>query len=200
MNENIKSLALFDFDGTLTTKDTFLLFIRFYHGPLKFFWGILVNAINFFKYFSGKISANELKDTILTFFFSGEDIQIFKNKAELFSTNGVPKIIDPKAFRKLVKHINHGDDVAIVSASPEVWIKPWAQNFDIEVIATKLNVKEGKITGKIEGKNCKGLEKAQRIKEIYDLNSYDYIYAYGDSSGDKEMLELATHKFYRKFN
>ena len=55
------------------------------------------------------------------------------------------------------------------------------------------------ITGNFITKNCYGQEKVNRIKESYDLSKYDLIYAYGDSRGDKEMLELANNSFYKPF-
>jgi phosphoserine phosphatase len=55
------------------------------------------------------------------------------------------------------------------------------------------------ITGRIEGKNCHGEQKVIRIQEEYNLSDYQEIYAYGDSSGDKPMLGLATNSFYKPF-
>ena len=69
----------------------------------------------------------------------------------------------------------------------------------IELIATKLEFKAGKLTGKFATNNCYGAEKSHRIKELFDLELYDYIYAYGDSRGDKEMLALADESFYKPF-
>jgi phosphatidylglycerophosphatase C len=62
-----------------------------------------------------------------------------------------------------------------------------------------LEVKNGVVTGKIDGKNCNGKEKAKRIKQAINLNEYDSIYAYGDSAGDKQMLALATYTYYKNF-
>ena len=69
----------------------------------------------------------------------------------------------------------------------------------LELIATKLQVKNGMITGKIEGKNCKGGQKVICIQERWDLGSFDEIYVYGDSSADKPMMALATRSFYQPF-
>jgi len=60
-------------------------------------------------------------------------------------------------------------------------------------------MKGGVVTGKLLTKNCYGIEKANRVKEIYDLSHYERIYAYGDSTGDTELLALANESFYKPF-
>lgn len=87
----------------------------------------------------------------------------------------------------------------VVSASPENWIQKWSFSEGLELIASKLEVNNGKITGKILGKNCHGVEKLKRIKEKYIIEDYKVIYAYGDTSGDRPMLNVATHSFYKPF-
>ena len=87
----------------------------------------------------------------------------------------------------------------VVSASPENWIEQWSQNLHLELIASRLEVNEGKVTGKILGKNCHGNEKVSRIRELYDLSHYRIVAAYGDSSGDKPMLQLASKSYYKPF-
>ncbi len=69
----------------------------------------------------------------------------------------------------------------------------------IHCIATKLEVKNYKITGNYSGNNCSGQEKVRRIKENFNLSDFDLIIAYGDSRGDREMLELADNKNYKLF-
>jgi phosphoserine phosphatase len=69
----------------------------------------------------------------------------------------------------------------------------------VSLISTRLETNNGKLTGRIEGKNCRGIEKVRRIKMQYKLDEYDEIYAYGDTKGDKPMLGLATIAFYKPF-
>ena len=66
-------------------------------------------------------------------------------------------------------------------------------------MGTRLAIVENKITGTIDGKNCYGDEKVCRIEKEYDLAAYKEIYCYGDSEGDKAMLQLATFPFYKPF-
>ncbi|MDL0079793.1 HAD family hydrolase [Helicobacter zhangjianzhongii] len=55
------------------------------------------------------------------------------------------------------------------------------------------------VSGEFATPNCYGEQKAVRIRARYDLSNYAEIYAYGDSKGDRAMLELATHAFYKPF-
>ncbi len=89
----------------------------------------------------------------------------------------------------------------LVSASILDYLIPWAEDMGFtDVLATKLEIDaKGIITGNFSGKNCKGDEKVRRLEEcVNDLEKHE-IYAYGDSRGDKEILAIADHPFYKSF-
>lgn len=193
-----KRLVLFDFDGTITTKDTFIEFIRFYHGNFKFASGLgfMLPVLLLYKF---KIIPNwKAKEIVLTWFFKGQDEDRFNKICREFSTSVLPRLIRPGALAELKKYGNESE-IVVVSASAENWVSPWCKENNLKIIATELETIQGKLTGKINGKNCFGEEKAIRILERYSLASYDEIIAYGDSSGDKEMLALAHKHFYKPF-
>lgn len=195
----MKPIAFFDFDGTITTKDSFLEFIKFYRGTKRFYFGFLLYS-PFLIAFKLKLIPNyTAKQKILAHYFSGEDITRFQSQCDAFAGELLPKFFRPKALIEIERLKKAGVRVIIVSASAENWIKAWADKQNLELLGTRLEVKDNKITGRIEGKNCYGEEKVCRIKEGIDLDSYDDIYAYGDSSGDKQMLALARHGFYKPF-
>ena len=85
----------------------------------------------------------------------------------------------------------------MVSASLDSWVKEWCLKQGIETICSILETKNGIITGKLGRGDCNGIEKAKRIREKFELEEYDKVIAYGDSSGDKEMLDLADIAYYR---
>ncbi|MCB0845701.1 MAG: haloacid dehalogenase-like hydrolase, partial [Bacteroidetes bacterium] len=78
-------------------------------------------------------------------------------------------------------------------------IKPWALENGLEFVGTRHEVANGVFTGKIDGKNCAGPEKVNRLLEILGNQEIEKSYAYGDTSGDKEMLEWADEGGYRCF-
>ena len=99
----------------------------------------------------------------------------------------------------ILSHKKKDHRILIVSASPQDWIIPWATQFGIEVLATQLDIQDARLTGRITGKNCNGIEKVNRINQHVNLSEYQQVIAYGDSSGDLQMFELAHEKFYKPF-
>ena len=123
----------------------------------------------------------------------------FFKVANEYSLNHIDKIVRTKAIERLNWHKKQGHKIVVVSASIDCWLRPWCNKNSLELIATKLEIKNEMITGNLLTKNCYGVEKVNRIKEIYNLKDFEYIYAYGDSSGDKEMLSIANESFYKPF-
>lgn len=194
-----KGIAFFDFDGTITTKDTLLEFIKFCKGTTAFYSGFLLNA-HFLVSYKLKIISNQVaKEKILKYFFHNMPAEDFAEKCALFSSEVLPALIRPKALEEISRLKAEGYVVVVVSASPENWIQEWAKNEKLELIASRLEIKDGKITGRIVGKNCHGEEKVRRIMEKYVVTDYTTIHAYGDTSGDRQMLALANHSFFKPF-
>jgi HAD superfamily hydrolase (TIGR01490 family) len=195
----MKNLALFDFDGTITKKDTLLEFIKFSHGLFKFYMGFFAHMHYLVLMKLNLYDNSKVKEKILIWFFRGIELNELNQKAIEFTDLKLTELVNEEALERIISHISNGDTVYVISASPENWIRPWAQSLGVNLIGTKLEVVAEKITGQISGKNCYGIEKVKRLKELENLSDYDSIYAYGDSRGDKELLEIAQHKFYRKF-
>lgn len=192
-------LALFDFDGTITTQDSLEGFIQFGVGKRAYYTGLCRLAPMLLKY-KLKLLANDVaKSQLLSYFFKGWSEEKFQTLANAYSTSEIDKIVRPNAIKKINWHKNEGHKVVLVTASMESWLKVWCEQQQVELLATRLEVIEGKITGKFLSKNCYGQEKVNRIKQAYNLTEYDTIFAYGDSSGDKEMLALANKPHYKYF-
>jgi len=196
MNQRI---AFFDFDGTITTHDTLLEFIRFSKGSFLFYLGFLLYS-SWLVAYRLKIIPNQLaKEKILGFFFANIPVADFQSQCDRFAAGILPTLLRPKALAEIEKLKQAGFVVVVVSASPENWIAGWAAANQIPLIATRLAVKEGRLTGRIAGRNCHGKEKVNRIHEAFQLTDYQEIYAYGDSSGDRPMLALASNPFFKPF-
>jgi len=197
-------IAFFDFDGTITTKDTLLEFIRFSKGSLRFNLGFLLNSPWLVAMKLKLISNQKAKERILAHFFGKQPIPAFEQQCEAFSNKILPGLIRPKALTEFSRLRDAGATIVIVSASPEDWIRHWAAQQGAELIATRLCTftdpkGQTRLTGRIEGINCYGEEKVNRIRQRFTLQNYKEIYAYGDTSGDKPMLQLATASFFKPF-
>jgi len=195
----MNTLALLDFDGTITTNDSFIKFIRFVVGDAKFVCGMALLAPVLIAYKLKLIPNYKAKQMTFSYFFKGMSKENFLQIANEYSLEHIDAILRPQAIQKIQHHKDQGHKVVIVSASIEFWLKPWCSKHDLDLIATKLEIKDGVVTGKFLTKNCYGIEKMFRIKEVYNLEDYDYIYSYGDSRGDVEMLEIADMAYYKPF-
>jgi HAD superfamily hydrolase (TIGR01490 family) len=191
--------VLFDFDETITTTDTLFSFTRFAVGNFKFYLGLIVIAIPLLLHILRVVSAHDAKEIFLKYFFKNFEQERFSELCELFCSETLPKIIRPGIIDIIQNHKNQNSHLVIVSASPENWIVPWARKFEIDVIATKLEIKEGRLTGNIDGKNCNGTQKVIRIKEKIQLEKYTEIIAYGNSRADLPMMSLAQMRYYNVF-
>ncbi len=192
-------IAFFDFDGTITFKDTYLEFIKYTKGTLRFITGFFINSPYLVAY-KLKIIPNQVaKEKVLGYYFKNVSLTEFQKLCDDFATEVVPKLIRAKALAEIKTLQKDGTTVVIVSASFGNWIQKWANENEIELIATRAEVVAGRITGCVDGKNCHGQEKVRRISEVYNLADYEEVYAYGDTSGDLPMLRIATNSFFKPF-
>lgn len=193
-------LYAFDFDGTITTKDTFIAFIRFVKGDLRTFLGLLLYAPILIM-MKLKLYPNwKAKQQLFTYFFKGMNIKEFKLKCNEFARHN-KTLIRPLALIEIQKALKEGEKVIIITASIDMWVRPFFSELDkdIRIVGTKIEEKEGKVTGHFITRNCYGAEKVNRLKEIMpNRNSYELI-SYGDSRGDKELLEYADKGYFKPF-
>lgn len=194
-----KSIAFFDFDGTITTKDTMLELVKFAKGKKVYLLGMLQLLPWLIGLKAGIINNTVVKERFLKKFFKGVDIKAFEKVCDAFVTQKLPQLIRPGALQKIEEFQLEGIPVVVVSASADNWIKGWCTQHNITCIGSCLDVKNGKLTGKLNGPNCHSAEKVNRIKALYHLADYDAIYCFGDTQGDKPMLQLATHAYYKPF-
>ena len=194
-----RSIAFFDFDGTITTDDTMLVFLRYLKGNNRYYLYFLTLTPVFVALKLGLLSNHRAKEIMLNRFIGGMKEQDLINACQSFSANILPGIIRPAALTRIREHQQEGTEVVVVSAAPTYWVSEWCSQHHIQLIATKLEVKAGLLTGNINGKNCHGREKVLRILEAFDLSNYSTIHAYGDTKGDQPMLSLAHHAQYKPF-
>lgn len=194
-----QAIAFFDFDGTITRKDTLFEIIRFQKGAAALYAGmaLLSPLLVLFKL---KVIGNQrMKEIVLRFYFKGTPVAEFQEKCDAFCKERLPALLRPRAVNAIAWHLSEGHAVYIVTASAENWVQPWAEKAGVPVLGSRLEVADGRLTGALTGKNCNGEEKVCRIREAVKLTPYQAVYAYGDSSGDREMLALAQHKGFREF-
>jgi len=193
------TLALFDFDGTITTKDSFLEFIKFACGKPKFWFGMWLMSPILILHLLKIIRNDKAKTIVFEYFFGNYTYHHFKILGEDFCKTKIPSLIRPKALEKIKWHQQQGHKLIVVTASIKEWVEPWCKSMNIEILATEAEVIHEKITGKLASANCYGQEKVNRLNTHLILSNYTEIYAYGDSSGDKQLLALTQNSHFKPF-
>jgi len=196
----MRTIVAFDFDGTLTKKDSFLRFITFSKGKTQLYLSLPYILI-LWGLFKVKILKRQYaKEAIFSYFFKGMSIEDFDTDCRAFSKD-IDVILRAKVKEKIAEYLKQDCKLVIVSASIENWIKPWALKNNIEmIVSTQAEVNaSGKITGKFKTLNCVGQEKVNRFLEAFP-NREDYkLIVYGDSDGDKELMALANESHFNYF-
>lgn len=188
-----RTIAAFDFDGTITTKDTLFDFIKFYIGRNSFLKGLVLLSPTLIAFKLGFIKNDVAKQKLFSSFFKGRSIDEF-NKISVDYINRIQEITRPEILEKIKWHQNQSHTVVIVSASIINWIKPWALEMKIDtVLATEIKVTDNLIEGCFSSNNCYGQEKVNRLLTLFPDRGEYTLYAYGDSAGDKELLALADY-------
>jgi phosphatidylglycerophosphatase C len=194
-----RSIAFFDFDGTLTHADTMIDFLIYMAGLARFFLGVL-SVSPFLVLFKLKVlSASVAKEKLLAYFLKGMPAALFEEYGMKYARERIPLILKTNAVDRLRWHKKKGDMVIIVTASIEEWVRPWCESENVMLVATRMGRNDGVMTGHISTPNCSGEEKVRRIEELVRLQEFKDIYAYGDTKGDKEMLAISNIPGYRVF-
>jgi HAD superfamily hydrolase (TIGR01490 family) len=193
-------VAAFDFDGTLTRRDTLLPFLLFTLGASAVARHAITLSPTLAGYALGLIDNGVAKERVLVRCLSGMHMDELLQEGERFASYVLPGLLSHGAMQRFEWHKKQGHRCVVISASMELYVRPWATSagFD-DVIATRLEIQEdGRITGKLSGANCFGVEKVRRLESLLGERDGYTLYAYGDSRGDKELMSLANYAYYRE--
>lgn len=198
-----KKIYCFDFDGTLTTSDTLLEFIKYAKGRGRFLMVFLMYSPLLVLMKLHLYPNWKAKQQIFAHLFAGMRIEKFDALCRGFAEES-QHLLRPKGITLMHEALVAGAQVFIVSASIDNWVRPF---FDIrnlkgvQVLGTQIEVEDGKLTGNFKSNNCYGKEKVHRIAEAlkpFERSEYE-IEAFGDSRGDKEMLAFADKGHFKPF-
>ncbi len=151
------AIVAFDFDGTLTTHDSFTTFLKWRAGPVRY-------------------------------------------DARRFAERHAPILFRPDALATWRRWRAKGAKTIIVTASPDFLVAPFARGLGADtLIASALAFDDSdRATGALLGPNCRGKEKVKRLQDVFGPD-VRLAAAYGDTSGDRDMLKIADEKGYRVF-
>lgn len=189
-------VAAFDFDGTITEGGSVFPYLAAVRGQRK----VLSAAFPLVPQFahaalsSGTV-ADQAKERLFGRLLEGVPLAEAEEAGVNFMHRHLARRLRPTVRRRIDWHRDRGDRLVIVSASPEIYVRVAAQQLGIQgVVATRLEVdRNGLLTGRYEGANCRGQEKLRRLDQWVERwgEQPGRIWAYGNSRGDLAMLTAA---------
>lgn len=192
-----KKLILFDFDGTITRKDSLSEFFKFlFPNKLQYIYLNFIRSFHYnLLYKFGILNLNQFKKRKIKLFFNNKSYDELRITASYFSKYKLPELIKQSALDTIYLHLNNKDIVYIVSASIDLLLLDWCSTNNLGLITNNIIPSEKCYSGD----DCNYYEKVLRISNLLNLDDFDEVWAYGDSEGDACMLELADYKFYKHF-
>jgi phosphatidylglycerophosphatase C len=193
-------VAAFDFDGTLTRRDTLIGFLRFAAGDAAVGAALARTAPTVLRARTGRLPAgleprDAGKEHLLHTIFAGRSADWLEARGARYAET-LGGRLRPDVVQRLAWHRDQGHKLVIVSASLQTYLKHFGREhgFD-EVIAVELEVDDDRrLTGGLVGPNVRGPEKEKRLRRwLDDLGEVGPLWAYGNSSGDRELLAMARH-------
>lgn len=191
------NLALFDFDGTITYGDTFSVFVRDTVSPGRLVAGQVLLAPLIAGYKLGVVSGSLLRTSVTGFGFRGLREDDIRQAGVRYAREVLHGVVRPQALERIQWHKAQGDVVVVVSASLDMYLADWCRHHGLELICNELEAHDGVLTGRYRHGDCHSDEKARRILARYNVGNFPTVYAYGDTSEDRAMLELAHRKYFR---
>jgi phosphatidylglycerophosphatase C len=192
-----RRIAAFDFDGTLTRRDTLLPFLARASGPTTFGRTVARVAPDAVRARAGLLEAevhhrDATKAALLRALLRGRSAAWLQAQGEQYAT-ALPAKLRPEMVEQVRWHRDAGHELVIVSASLATYLEPFARSFGFDhVIAVEMEEHpDGSLTGEMVGGNVRGEAKAVRLRQWLGGDVPEMMWAYGNSSGDAELLAMA---------
>lgn len=192
------TIALFDFDGTITTHETMPAFIRQSTSTPRLLIGYLFLWPLLIGYKLGVVSGITIRAAIVRAAYMGADKTRIDDSGATFAQNYLSRVLRPEAMERIAWHRAQGHDVAVISGGLDCYLRPWTQKHGLRLICSSLEERNGKLTGRYKGPQCVRREKAQAARNHFGPLEGRRVYAYGDTSEDKDLLAIATDPYYRE--
>ena len=194
-----RPIVAFDFDGTLTIRDSFTAFLRWRAGPVRHALGIVRLAPAALRYLIDR-DRGRIKAAAARQFLAGLPRTELHALAETFAAEQASALFRPDALATWRDWRDRGALMVIVTASPSDVVRPFAERLQADVlIGTELAFdSRDRLTGDFATPNCRGPEKVVRLQARFGPG-VRLAAAYGDTGGDREMLAIAGTAGFRVF-
>jgi phosphatidylglycerophosphatase C len=184
-------VVAFDLDGTLTRRDTMAPFLSAVRGRSAV---VRTAGLQWYTLLRGATSAayrDPAKVAFVGSLLRGLRSEELRETGQRFAAQAVASRLQPWARERIDWHHERGHELVMISASLEVYVAPMAELLGFSTAyATRLEVVDGRVTGRLDGLNVRGAEKA-RLLQHHLAGRPARVWAYGNSRGDLEMLGAA---------
>jgi phosphatidylglycerophosphatase C len=188
-------VAAFDVDGTLTQRDCVRPFLELVGGRR----GLVMACARTPVRSAGavlRLDRDRLKELVVGGVLRGRRVDDVESLGRQFATVVRETMMRMDTLARLDWHRCNGHRVVLVSASLRPYLDPLGELLGVDaVLCTDGEVIDGLYTASLAGGNCRASEKATRLcrwMDDHDLVGAE-VWAYGDSRGDRELLECAHH-------
>lgn len=193
-------VAAFDFDGTITDRDTFLPFLFYTFGKRQVIAALLSALWTCRKCKCVSDLRDSAKASVIKTLFSSKPTASLIDTGNRYA-QGLPEQFRENALHRIEWHRRQGHRLIMVSASIDLYLTPVAHHLGFDdLLCTRLSITNEHFDGGIRGLNCRGAEKVRRLQECVGTLPEIDLYAYGDSDGDAALLAVADHPYYRRFS
>jgi phosphatidylglycerophosphatase C len=194
-----RPIVAFDFDGTLTTRDTFTAFLEWRIGKARYLSGLARLVRQAASYLRHR-DRGRLKAAAVRQFLAGLSRAEIEDDARRYAEGHARMLLRPDAVRAWRRWRAQGARLVIVTASPEEIVAPFSRGLGADLLlATRLAYdSHDRLTGGLDGENCRGAEKVRRLRAAFGDDVWLEA-AYGDTDGDTEMLAIAQEKGFKLF-
>jgi len=195
-------LAVFDFDGTLTTADSLGAFLHLHLGTMAWGWALVRQSPMLMAYVLGRVPNHQAKAALLQQTLQGASADLLEESAQRLVTRWLPRHLNPWAWDRLQSHQQAGHTCVLLSASLDVYLGAVARALNIpHLICTGLAMQDGRCSGRMSTPNCHGEEKWHRLQAWFaqqgqPRESWE-LHAYGDTRGDLPVLRQADQAWWR---
>lgn len=204
MQPDTRTVAAFDFDGTLTRRDTFMPFLARGLGWPRFALALLTCSPWLAGYALRLVRNDVAKQRLMLATLEGKSTAEMDDWTTQWLARDFPGQLREDAMARLAWHQQQGHCCVMVSASPDIYLARTARQLGFDaLLCTEMAVEGGRLSGLMRTPNCHGEQKVIRLRAWLakrfgaDAANDLVLYAYGDTSGDKPMLRMAQHAWYR---
>jgi phosphatidylglycerophosphatase C len=190
-------LALFDFDGTITDRETMPDFMLAAVRPARLAVGKIVFLPLVLGYKLGMVSGSVVRAAICRFGFWRIPSAELEQCGAAFSRDFLSAVLRPEAMERIAWHKERGDRVVVVSGGLDLYLRHWAQAHGLELLCSSLEQKAGRFTGRYHGAQCVRGEKVRRVRAAFPPERFGKVFAYGDTPEDHDLLAIAHEAYYR---